>query len=152
MPVCVRSSNDFTRRLECHVRYPALPQVVDGLFGAAGLGLTCHALGPVAWWPALVGLPLLGSLLLRRIRRMRGSAPRLVVLTADGLWSLHRADDAGQVATLRAAWLAGPACGLSFVAEDGRHWRVYLLAWWFRPDDWRRLRVRLRLPQMQAMT
>ena len=152
MQACVLSSNGFTQRLELNVRHPALPRLVDGLIGGLALCVLVAAVGPVSWWPALIGLPVWTCISWRGVADARRRGPACVVLTAEGRWRIRCRDREPEPVRLRAGWLAGPFCGLLLVGGNGRRRRVYLCASGLGPDTWRRLRVRLRLPPPASLT
>lgn len=68
----------------------------------------------------------------------RSPAGRWQLLVSPGHW---------QQAELEAAWLAGPLAGLAFRGPDGRRYSPLVLAGAQSPDDWRHLRVHLKLPR-----
>jgi hypothetical protein len=152
MRACVQSSNGFIQRLDLNVRDPGLPRLLDGLAGACGAVFAIHSFGPVAWWPAVICLPPGVAIWLRGLRAARQAGPQRLILTADGRWQIARIGSRPTPAVLRAGWLAGRYCGLLLVGGDGRNWRVYFSARELGPDRWRRLRVRLSLPQPPALT
>lgn len=152
MPVCVHSSNGFTQRLELKVGDPGLPRLLDGIVCACGLAVAIHSFGSVAWWPAFIGLPTGLLYWLRGLKAARQTGPDRLILTADGRWQIRRIGASPVPAALHAGWLAGRYCGLLLLGEDGRACRVYLCARDLGPRCWRRLRVRLSLPQPPALT
>lgn len=63
-----------------------------------------------------------------------------------GRWQL-RVDGATWLrAELCAAWLAGPLAGLAFRGGDGARYNALVWSAAQSTDDWRRLRVHLKLP------
>ena len=64
-----------------------------------------------------------------------------------GRWQLLVGHGQWQHARLNAAWLAGPCAGLAFEGAAGSRYKVLVLAPAQSPDDWRRLRVHLKLPR-----
>jgi len=148
----MHSFNGFTRRLELAVPDPGLPGLIDGCTACLALAFVVHATGPAAWWPGLIILSTGALAWRRRLADQRRLGPVRLILTADDRWLVQCRGAGPQAAVLGSAWLAGPCCGLQLLADDGRRWRVYLFAGAAGPDQWRHLRVRLRLPRPPALT
>ena len=152
MPACMRSLSGFTQRLDLIVRDPGLPCLIDGLICSLAFLLIIKAIGPAPWWSALIGLPPGILVWRRRLRQARQRGPDRLILTADGRWQMPCGSAPPASAELAAGWQAGPFCGLFLRSGQGRRRRFYVSAGEISPESWRRLRVRLRLPQPPAMT
>jgi len=148
----MRSSNGFTQRLELTVPDAGLPCLVDGLVCALACLFAVYAIGPAAWWWALIALPF-GTLAWRqRLAEARRRGPDRLILTVGDRWLMQRRGAGAVPAALGAGWLVGRYCGLLLLEEGGRPRRFYFSAGQVSPESWRRLRVRLRLPRSSGLT
>jgi len=69
------------------------------------------------------------------------------VLDGSGLWTIETDQGERYEARLVRGWMvAGTFAGIVWRSFDGRDFRLWLVSWHYDPDVWRRLVVRLRMP------
>ena len=118
------------------------------LIGAVAAAGSAAAFDGLVGTIAAAGIGAFTTLLV--IRQARHRVLRVQMLAGGG-WQLTCASGARIAAQLRGAWLGGRVAGLEWRGSDGLTYRCLLTSADCGTVNWRRLRVRLRLPISAAM-
>ncbi len=155
MQRCVMWSNGFFISLDLRPGLPSWGQRAEscllsiGMLVAIGFAAFGERDQAFKWLALLMILPLAYW----RIFRRQSQHVNRAMLAPDGRWRIWiKSNSGGLPASLTSAWFCGRWAGLSWRSPTGQAYWAWLRAQDCSADQWRRLRVRLRLPLSDVMT